>query len=78
MLLCYFLRFVGMNPDRGVNPIVLLGEGHRRIELLGAWACADGEECRDSGGACAIKHGSAVFGELWEVDVRVRIDQFHS
>ncbi len=31
MLLRHFLRFMRMNPDRGVNPIVLFGEGQGGI-----------------------------------------------
>ena len=71
MLLRYFVRLVRMNPDRRVNPIVLLGEGQCRIELLRAGSCADGEQRRHSRGARALEHGFAVFRELWKINVRV-------
>ncbi len=74
MLVRNFLRLVGMNPDGGVNPLVLLGKGQRGIELFRTWACADCKQCRHSRFASAVEHGVAVFRELWEVDVRVRID----
>ena len=77
MLLCDFLRFVRMNPHGGINPIVLLGERQRGIELFGARAGADRKQSGHAGGAGAVKHGFAVFGELREVNVRVGVDEFH-
>ena len=71
MLLRYLLRFVGMDADGGVNPIMMFGKWQRGIELLRSGARADGEECRHACRAGAIEHGFAVFGELREVDVRV-------
>ncbi len=71
MLLRDYLRFVRMDPHRGVNPIVLLREGQRRIEFLRAGARADREQCGDTCCPCAFEHGFAVFRELREVDVRV-------
>src|SRR2546421_388212 len=46
MLLRYFLRFVGMNADSGVNPIMLFGKWQGGIEFLRTWTSADSEERR--------------------------------
>jgi hypothetical protein len=77
MLPCDFLRFVGMNSHGRVNPIVLLGERQRGIELLGTRSGADGEQGRDARGTGTVKHGVAVFRELREINVRVGVYEFH-
>ena len=77
MLRCDFLRFVRVNANRGVNPLMLFGKGQRGIELFGPWAGADREERAHSSSAGAFEHGIAVLRELWEIDVRMRINQFH-
>ena len=66
-------RFVRMNPDRRVDPIMLLGKWQRGIELFGTWTwtCADGEQRRHARGARPIEHGLAVFRELRKINVRV-------
>jgi len=74
MLLRDFLRFVWMDSDRGINPIVLFGERQRGIDFLRARASADRKQSRHSSSARAVKDGFSVFRELREVDVRVGID----
>src|SRR6267142_3314695 len=64
-----FLRLVGMNSNRGENPVMLFGKGQRGIELLWPRAGADGQERAHSSGARALKHGVAVFRELRKVNV---------
>jgi hypothetical protein len=56
---------------------MLFGKRQRGIEFLRAGACANGEERRHARGARAFEHRFAVFRELGEVNVRVRVDQFH-
>src|SRR5260370_13750412 len=73
-----FLRFVGVNADGRVNPVVRFGERQRRAELLRAGARADGEECGDSSCARPLEHFRAVAIKLRKIYVRVRVDQFHS
>jgi len=65
------LRFVRVNANSGVYPIVLLGERNGRIQLFGTWARADREQGGDPSRAGALEHGFAVLRELREVDVRV-------
>src|SRR5260370_7190032 len=71
-------RFVGMNADGRVNPVVRFGEQQRRVELRRAGARADGEECGDSCCARPLEHFRAVAIKLRKIYVRVRVDQFHS
>jgi len=71
VLWCSFLRFVGVNSNRGENPVMLFGKGQRGIELLGSRAGSYGKQRRDAGSSRAFKHGVAVLRELREVDVRV-------
>src|SRR5713101_5983459 len=73
-----FFRFVRVNADGGVDPVVRVGERQRRVELLRAGACADGEECGDSCRARPLEHFRAVAIKLRQIYVRVRVDQFHS
>jgi hypothetical protein len=75
--LCGQLCFLRMDPDRGVNPIVLFGKGQRRIELLWPRAAADGQYRLDASLPRALEHCDAVSIELREIEVRVRINQFH-
>ena len=71
-------RVVRMNADRGVDPIVLLGERNRGIDpLRRAGAAADGQQRCDARRARAVEHRLAVFVELRDFQVRVRIDNFH-
>src|SRR6267142_6928788 len=64
VLRCDFLRFVGMNANRRVNPVMSFGKGQRGIELLGSRAGTDGEERAHSSGARAFEHGVTIFREL--------------
>src|SRR5258705_5696333 len=77
MLLRDFLGFMGMNANGGVNPVMLFGKWQCGIELLAARPGADSEQSRDSSRTRAIEHGFAVLRELREVDVCVRVDEFH-
>ncbi len=71
-----FLGLMGMDADRGVDPIVGFGVGQGGIEFFRAGTRADGEDGGDTGGAGAIEHGVAVVRELREVDVGVGVDEF--
>ena len=73
-----FSGFVGMNAYRGVDPIVRFGVRNGGVELLRAWSYADGKDRVHAGGAGAVQHSGAVFIELREIDVSVRIDKIHS
>jgi hypothetical protein len=71
VLLRDLFRFVRVDADAGVDPIVFVGVFDRGIEFFGARACADGEDVFDAGSASAIEHGVAIVRELRIVDVRV-------
>src|SRR6266581_7254281 len=73
-----FFRFVWMNANGRVDPVVRFGERQRRVELRRAGACADGEECGNSCRARPLQHFRAVAIKLRKIYVRVRVDQFHS
>ena len=64
-------RFVRMNANSGVDPIVLLGKRNARNRVSRDRARADREQCGDARGAGAIEHGLAILRELREIDVRV-------
>jgi hypothetical protein len=44
VLRCDFFRLVGMNANRGVNPVMLLGKGKRGTKLLGSRAITNGKQ----------------------------------
>jgi hypothetical protein len=69
--------FVRVNADGGVNPLVTFSEWQRGIEFFGAGSGADGQQSRDTGIVSALQHGFAVIRELREIDVGVRVDEFH-
>ena len=73
----YLRGFVRMDANRGLNPIMLLGERQRRIQFFGTRARSDREQGGDSRLARALEHGIAIFVKLREIQVRVGIYEFH-
>ena len=71
MFLRDLFRFVRVDADGGVDPIVFVGVFDGGVEFFGAGTCADGKDVFDAGGASAIEHGIAIVRELRIVDVRV-------
>ena len=77
VLLRYFFRFVRMDADGGINPIMLIGERQSpSLASLGPGRC---RWLVGSNAGCtgADKHSVAIFRELRKVDVRVGVDEFH-
>lgn len=68
------LRFMRMDANGRIDPIVLLGERDSYIETIGRRAASDGEDFLDAGVACARQHGVAVSVKLRKFQMRVRID----
>src|SRR5438874_147811 len=73
-----FFRFVWMDAHRRVNPIVLFGKRNSGIEFLRPRAGTDGEKRRHARGVRTFEHGFAIVRKLREVNVGVRVDEFHS
>ncbi len=65
-----------MDADRGVDPVMLLGERNGRVEAVRAGAAADGENAFYACGPRAIEHGGAIVVKLRKLQMRVRIDDF--
>ncbi len=68
---------VGVDVHAGVDPVVLLGEWQGRIEFGRPGAAADGEDRTHAGLLRAVEHLGTVSSELGEVEVRMRVDEFH-
>jgi hypothetical protein len=66
--------FVGMDADRGVDPVVFLGERNGGVEAVRGGAAANGEDFFDSCVASACEHGVAVGIELGKFEMGVRVD----
>src|SRR6516164_7322461 len=66
-----------MDPDTGVDPVVLFRERQGGVEFFGTWPGADRQQRVNASRARALEHGFAVFGKLREVNVRVRVNQVH-
>ena len=73
----HVLRLVRMNADGRVNPIVRLGIGHRRIQLFRPRSSPNRQQRRYSRCPRALQHRLAILRELFRINMRMRIDQFH-
>ena len=69
--------FVGMDADRGVNPIPGFGVGESGVQFVWARAGTDGEQRCYTRGLGASEHGVAVSVELGEIDVSVGVNELH-
>ena len=69
------LGLVWVDPDAGIDPIVLLGNANRAVERTGTGTAADGKDVHDSGSPRALQHGGAVTIEAWTFQMRMGIDQ---
>ena len=67
------LGFVRVNAHRGINPIVTLGDGQRRVQAIGACASTCHQDVTKAGGAGAFNHCRAVGVEVGIVKVGVGI-----
>src|ERR1700676_5486003 len=71
------LGFMRMDADAAVDPVVGFGVGQSGVEFFRAWTGADGQDGFHAGGLRALQHGFAVVCELREIDMGVRVDEFH-
>ncbi len=72
-----FLGLMRMNSNGGINPIVLLGKRNGGIEFFRTRTSADRQQSRDTGRASPLEHGLTILRELREINMGVRVDQFH-
>ena len=64
---------MGVNSGCGIDPIVALGEGHRRSQRAGS--AADGENVAHAGRLRPRQHVQAIRIEFGHVQVGMRIDE---
>lgn len=67
------LRFVGVDADRSVDPIELVGKRYRGGKVIRPPTSADGKQVFQSCRAGALDHSIAVAVELWIIEMRVGI-----
>src|SRR5215475_744694 len=66
-----------MNPNARVNPVVLFGIWQSPVELFRTGTSSDSEKDVHTRLASTLQHGVAIFGELREVNMCVRVDEVH-
>ncbi len=71
MLLRRKLRFVRMDPHRGINPIVLAGNRGRRVEPLRPAAAANRQNGVHACCARPLQHLCAIRVKLGKLQVRM-------
>src|SRR5262245_5330604 len=74
MLARYFLRFMRMDSDCCVNPIMLFCERQCSVQFFGTRSRANRHERGDSGSPRAVEHCVPVVCKLRKIYVGVRID----
>ena len=73
VMLGKLFRLVRVNAHGGVNPIVAIGQGDRRLKVIRPRAAPDGQEIAQPGGAGTRHHLRAVGVEIGIVEMSVRI-----
>ena len=73
----YVVHVVGVDAYRGVDPVVLFGEGDGCVEVVRAGSAAYGQQGLHACFARSCEHCVAVFVKLRKLEVRVGIDNFH-